>query len=85
MRVLPRAFPLFLALTLGGALSCDEEEDSGDESGSVDRGEPCVDEEDNTETPPGESKVCDCPGGDDAEKICLSTGEFTECFCEGGW
>ena len=84
MRGSARVFPLVIGLLLGGSLSCDEEEDADDTS-SVDEGDPCYDEADESFTPPGESKVCDCPGGDDAEKICLSTGEFTECFCEGGW
>ena len=84
MRRCVRVLPLALSVLLGGSVSCDEE-DSGDETSDVDRGESCYEEADDSLTPPGESKACDCPGGDTAEKICLSSGEFTQCFCEGGW
>lgn len=32
----------------------------------------------------GETRVCPCDDGTDAEQTCLSTGEYADCKCVGG-
>lgn len=79
------AMSLALGLLFVGAISCAEEDDESGDEAALEDGEGCFDEEDESFTPAGEGKACECSTGADAEKICLTSGEFTACLCDGGW
>ncbi len=84
MRISWRVLPIVFGLFFVGPVSCDEEDDSSGEE-MLEDGEGCYDEEDDSVTAPGDPKECECQTGPDAEKICLASGEFTVCLCDGGW
>lgn len=85
---------LWLATALALAIpGCDEEEESDAASASM-----TASDESGAETedaigcgtaeepaPTGSTVACACEDGSMATQVCLSTGEFGECKCAGGW
>lgn len=76
------AAALLMLLSLG---ACDEDGETSDPPEHTDvpaEIEGCPDETGLVAI--GESRVCTCDDGSEAEQTCLSTGTYAECKCEGG-
>lgn len=74
-----------LILALAWVPACDDESDPADEAESRDVPETvdgCPDGDDLVAI--GDTRVCECDDGTDAEQTCLSTGEYADCKCAGG-
>ncbi len=74
-----------LALLLGPA--CDDGDDAEPEDEAASRDLPesadgCPDGD--VLVAIGETRVCPCDDGTEAEQTCLSTGEYADCKCVGG-